>query len=261
MATSTRITGNLTTQRRESQGLKNESALFLFEHRLSDSPLIERVWRCRSERGGKFISVAASNFEMVLTRLKNQTFFTLRGPETKAETLDCPAEGEWLGIRFKPGTFMPKLLPRNLSDHKDVNLPAASSRSFWLDGTTWQYPDFENVETFIQQLARAGVISRDSIVDLALENQPQPLSLRSVQRHFLRATGMTYASFRQIERARYATLLLKEGVSISDAIYFAGYFDQAHLTRSLTHLIGQTPGEIIRGERQLSFLYKTEIPR
>ena len=153
---------------------------------------------------------------------------------------------------------MPKLLPASLSDHKDVNLPAASSRSFWLNGFAWHYPDFEDVEGFVQQLARVGVISRDATVDRVLQNQPQTLSLRSVQRHFLRATGMTYAAFRQIERARYATVLLKEGVSIPDAIYIAGYFDQAHLTRSLTRLIGQTPQEITRGESQLSFLYKTE---
>jgi methylphosphotriester-DNA--protein-cysteine methyltransferase len=62
---------------------------------------------------------------------------------------------------------------------------------------------------------------------------------------------------RQIERARHAATLLKDGVSILDAVHEAGYFDQAHLTRSLKHLIGQTPVEIGRRTRQLSFLYKT----
>lgn len=33
---------------------------------------------------------------------------------------NCPAEGEWLGIRFKLCTFMPLLPARNLSDRKDV---------------------------------------------------------------------------------------------------------------------------------------------
>lgn len=76
--------------------------------------------------------------------------------------------------------------------------------------------------------------------------------------HFLRATGMTYSTWRQIERARHATNLLREGVSILDTAYQAGYFDQSHLTRSLTQRIGQTPAEIIRGHQQLSLLYKTE---
>jgi methylphosphotriester-DNA--protein-cysteine methyltransferase len=71
---------------------------------------------------------------------------------------------------------------------------------------------------------------------------------------------MTYAAFRQIERARYTTNLLREGVSIVDAVHLAGYFDQAHLTRSLKRLIGHTPGKIMQRDTQLSFLYKTVLP-
>ena len=68
---------------------------------------------------------------------------------------------------------------------------------------------------------------------------------------------MTYGALRQIERARYATQLLKRGVAIADAVHEAGYFDQAHLTRSVKRLIGLTPAGIARNERQLSFLYNT----
>ncbi len=38
----------------------------------------------------------------------------------------------------------------------------------------------------------------------------------------------------------------------------AGYFDQAHLTRSLKHFTGQTPVQIVRGQEQLSLLYNTD---
>lgn len=240
-----------------TQTAENKSAFLAFEDRPSDSSFVEKIWRCHSERGGEFLSVAASNFEMAFTRLGGKVFLTLRGPETKATAVDCPAEGEWLGIRFKVGTFMPRFLPGGLRDQNDVTLPDATSRSFWLNGSAWQYPDFDNAETFIKRLAKAGLISRDPVVDAALEEQSRALSLRSTQRHFLRATGITCATYRQIERARYATNLLKDGVSILDAVHLAGYFDQAHLTRSLRYLIGQTPTKIIRGEKQLSFLYKT----
>jgi hypothetical protein len=248
------------TEPAESQARKNESTFIFFEERLSDLPFVERVWRCHSERAGKFLSVAASHFEMAVTQCRGKVFLTLRGPETKATAVDCPAEGEWLGIRFKLGTFMPQFLPASLRDQRDVTLPDATGRSFWLNGSAWQYPDFENAETFVRRLVKTSVISRDSTVEAALQGQPRTLSLRSAQRHFLRSTGMTFATFYQIERARYATNLLKEGVSILDAGHLAGYFDQAHLTRSLKRLIGQTPAKIIQGERQLSFLYKTELP-
>jgi AraC-like DNA-binding protein len=181
----------------------------------------------------------------------------VRGPETKAATLDCPAEGEWLGIRFKLGTFMPRLPARNLLDHRDVTLPEATDRSFWLNASAWEYPDFENAEIFVNRLVHDGLIAVDVAVDTSLRGQRQELSIRSAQRHFLQATGMTQNTIRQIQRARHATNLLKQGVSILDTVYDTGYFDQAHLTRSLRYFIGQTPAQIIRADNQLSFLYKT----
>jgi hypothetical protein len=231
----------------------------IFEDRPSDSPFVERVWRCHSERAGTFHSMAASHWEMVVTRHKGKAYLTVRGPETQATTADCPAEGEWVAIRFKLGTFMPLLAAGNLRDRKDVNLPGATNRSFWLNGSAWEYPAFENAEVFVKRLVRDGLIAVDPSVDSILQGQPSQQSLRSAQRHFLKATGITYSTIRQIERARHATNLLKQGVSILDAVHQAGYFDQAHLTRSLKYLIGQTPAQITRAEEQLSFLYKTEF--
>jgi catechol 2,3-dioxygenase-like lactoylglutathione lyase family enzyme len=227
------------------------------EDRLSDSPFVERIWRSHSERAGEFLSVAAPHWEMAVTRHRGQTFLTVRGPETRATTADCPADGEWLGIRFKLGTFWPQFPPATLRDRRDVTLPGASARSFWLNGSAWEYPDFENADVFVARLVRKGVIARDSSVDAVLRGERPVLSLRSAQRHFLRATGIRHAAFRTIERARIAANLLRDGVPVLDVIDRAGYFDQPHLTRSLRLLIGQTPAPIARGTRQLSFLYKT----
>jgi AraC-like DNA-binding protein len=229
-----------------------------FHHRAADHPFIEKVWRCHSDRADSFLSIAANTFEMAISKLAGKTFLTLRGPETAATSVDCPAEGEWVCIRFKPGTFMPPFLPGNLRDHNNVTPPHATGGSFWLNGSALQYPDFENAETFVHRLARRGLLVRDPVVADMLQRNPRELSLRSEQRHFLRSTGVTYATFRQIERARHATSLLKEGASILDAVDTAGYFDQAHLTRSFRRFIGESPARITQGRKQLSFLYKTD---
>ena len=199
------------------------------------------------------------DWEMVVTRCQGKAFLTVRGPETKATMADCPAEGEWVAIRFKLGTFMPLFPARTLRDRRDVNLPEATSRSFWLNGSAWEYPDFENAETFVKQLVDDGLIAVDPAVASVLQGQQQELSLRSAQRHFLQATGISHGTIRQIERARHATNLLKHGVPILDTVHQAGYYDQAHLTRSLKYLVGQTPAQIIRAEAQLSFLYKRQF--
>lgn len=228
-----------------------------FEDRFSDSPYVERVWRSGSDHGGRFLSIAANLFEIAITRHRGKTFVTLRGPETKATVADCPAEGEWLGVRFKLGTFMPALTPGQLRDRNDVTLPNATNHSFWLNGSAWEYPNFENADTFVKRLVQKGIVTRDPAVEGIVRGQGRTLSLRSAQRRFRQATGLTHCTVRQIERARHATNLLKAGVSILDTVHEAGYFDQAHLTRSLKYRIGQTPVEIIRGNQQLSFLYKT----
>src|SRR5262245_65638571 len=105
-----------------------------FEDRPSESPLVERVWRSRSARGGVFTSVAASHWEMVVTRLQGQTILTVRGPETRPTPCAAPPGGEWIGVRFKLGTFMPQLPVQRVMDRNDVNLPVASPRCFRLGG-------------------------------------------------------------------------------------------------------------------------------
>jgi AraC-like DNA-binding protein len=219
---------------------------FNFDERLSDSPFVEKVWQTHSDRPGSFISAAASQWEMVVTTYQGKTTLTVRGPETKASPADCPADAEFFGIIFKLGTFMPHLPLRKLLDRKDATLPEATSRSFWLHGAAWQFPDFENADTFVARLERAELLVREPVVEAVLQNRPLELSLRSVQRRFLHATGLTRGTLDQIERAREAVTLLEQGGSIADAVYHAGYADQPHLTRSLKRFAGQTPAQILR---------------
>jgi AraC-like DNA-binding protein len=228
------------------------------QDRLSDSPFVERIWHAHSEYTGGFTSVAMSHWEMVVTKLRGKTTLTVRGPETRPTAHHLPEDGEWLGIRFKLGTFIPELLPSTLID-QDLNLPNASQRSFWLNGSSWDFPDFENADFFVQRLVREGVLVSDPVVVAALRGELRDVSQRTARRHFVRTTGLSPNTARQIERARYATILLEEGMPLSDVAYEAGYFDQPHLTRSLKRFMDRTPSQIagVKDSLPLSFLYKT----
>lgn len=220
---------------------------FIFEERASDSSFVQTIWRAQSERAGSFISLAASHWEMVVTRYQGKTTFTVRGPETKASPLHYQQRDvEWLGIRFKVGTFLPYLPPGKLLDRRDANLPQATQTSFWFQGSAWEIPTFENADTFVEWLVREGLLVRDPVVEAVLRDHPQALSPRSIQYRVVQATGLTYKTIQQIERARQAKALLEQGVSILDTVYEAGYFDQSHLTNSLKHFLGQTPAQIAR---------------
>jgi hypothetical protein len=228
--------------------------------RRSDSPFVERIWHAFSDKGGSFTSIAQPHWEMVVSRLRGKTFLTVRGPETRSSPAFAPPDAEFFGITFKPGTLMPQIPPRMLMDRCDVNLPEAGSQSFWLNGRAWQFPDVENADTFVDWLVRDGLLVYDPVVSATLQGKPVGMSLRSVQRRFLAATGLTHSTLHQIERARHAIILLKQGSSILDATYQMGYADQAHLTRSLKLLTGHTPAQIADENRPnpMSFLFNTQ---
>jgi len=214
--------------------------------RSADSPFVEKVWRARSERAGTFTSVAASNWEMVLVTVGGKTMVVARGPETRTSEADFPAAAEYLGITFKLGAFMPHLPVKTLLDRRDAILPEASSNSFWLHGSAWDLPTFENADVFVDRLIRRGILVRDPVVEAAMDGHKPYVSPRSLQYRFLRVTGLTHKTIRQIERARSAVSLLERGAPIPDAAFGLGYFDQAHLTNSLKRFVGETPAQIAR---------------
>ena len=221
-----------------------------FEERPSDSPLIEQIWRSSSTTSGPFISTANVYWMMVVWRYRGETNVTSRGPETLATPAYALEYGfnddetSYLGIVFKPGVFMPHLPPGMVADRNDIILPKGTGKSFWLDGSIWEFPTFDNVDSFINRLMGTDMLVHDPVVAAALRGQVGGLTQRAMQKRFLRATGISHKTFRQIERANEAVRMLQQGNSILDTVYSLGYFDQPHLTHSLKHFIGQTPSQI-----------------
>src|SRR5260221_2886853 len=216
-----------------------------FEERLSDSPLVTRVVLSRSESEGVNLLPADGNCYMFLQTVKGKTSVAIGGPLTKAMHLPVSEDTEWVGVRFKLGAFMPDLPPGSILDNVAF-LPLTGRKTFWLNGISWEFPTYENMDTFVDRLVRKGVLVRDQVVDGVLEDEPPATSLRSIQRRFLQVTGLPYNTIRQIERAMQATALLQQGVSILYTVDQAGHFDQPHLTRSLKQFIGHTPAQVAR---------------
>jgi hypothetical protein len=42
-----------------------------------------------------------------------------------------------------------------------VTLPEVSSHSFWLYGSTWELPTFENADVFVNRPIHQGILVRD----------------------------------------------------------------------------------------------------
>ncbi len=216
------------------------------EERLSDAPYVATIALGQTTSDGTSLRPAEIHWHMVFVRYQGNARLLVVGPWTTSGMVSYQEGAEILWVKFQPGTFMPHLPTRNFLDTETI-LPQASGQSFWLDGSVWQFPNYENVDTFINRLVRKGVLVRDPLVSSVLQGHPHEMSPRTVRHRFLQATGLTQGHIRQVERAKRAAELLRHGTSIADTVYEAGYFDQPHLTRSLKQWIGYTPAQIVHG--------------
>ena len=218
-------------------------SLFVAE-RVSDSPYIETVMHGHTVGGGSAIRPAETHWHMVFVREHGNLHPIVVGALTTTGVVSWGEGAEILWVKFKLGTFMPHLPAKGFLD-VETHLPGAANQSFWLKSSAWQFPDFENVETFINRLVRQEILVCDPLVHAVLQDQPEEMAPRTIRHRFLRATGLTQSHIRQVERAQQAARLLQQGIPILDTVYELGYFDQPHLTRSLKQFVGYTPAQII----------------
>lgn len=216
------------------------------EERGLDSPYVATITHGRTISDGSSLRPAENHWHMVFVRHQGNARLFVVGPWTTAGRVSYQEGAEILWVKFQPGTFMPRLPTRKLLN-SETSMPQASGQTFWLDGSVWQFPNYENIDTFLSRLVRKEVLVHDPLVEAVLQGHPHEMAPRTVRHRFLQATGLTQSHIRQVERAKQAAELLRQGTSISDTVYEAGYFDQPHLTRSLKQWIGYTPAQIANG--------------
>lgn len=216
----------------------------VFEGRRSDSPYIDMLWRGHTEADYSPVCPADVRWNLLFIKTGNRIHVTAEGATTQYVPKYRAESAEFLVIKFALGVFMPHLTPDMIVD-TDAHLPqAGGNRSFWLEGSAWELPNFDNAEVFVQRLIRQGALVVEPVVDSVLKNRLPDVSSRTIRRRFIQSTGLTPKLIEQIERAQYASDLLSQGTSILDTVYEAGYADQPHLTRSLRRFYGRTPAQI-----------------
>lgn len=217
---------------------------FIAEGRLSDSPYVDSIWHGRADTDHTLMCPADGRWNLCFTTVKGRVQVSVEGPISRAVPKTHVEGVDWLVIKFKLGVYLPGLSARNYLDGAAL-LPQAANRSFWLHRSTWQMPDYENADTFVDWLVRDDAVQLNGVVSAALQHQPQAVAARTLRHHFLQTTGLSQNRIRQIERARDAMTLLQQDVSILDVVYRLGYADQPHLTRSLKRFMGYTPTQVM----------------
>ncbi|MEV4349200.1 helix-turn-helix domain-containing protein [Actinoplanes sp. NPDC049596] len=218
-----------------------------FATRLSDSPWVDSVWTCTSERVTEMTSVAAARWGLVFWERQGRAYASVTGPETRAGTAPVPEDATFTGIDFAVGTSL-RVVPTAALVDGGLELPDTTRRTFRLDGSRWSTPGPDDVEALVAALVRAGVVVRDPIVAGVLRGHHPDASPRTVERRFRIATGLTRGAVRQIERARTAAGLLAAGDPAGDVVAKLDYFDEPHLARALRSYVGRTAGQLRAGD-------------
>lgn len=215
----------------------------IFEERQSDSSYVDLITTGVTTGSSTVIRPAEVHWHLVIAKFEGSILPIVTGPLTSSGIVNFTEGIEFLWIKFRLGTFIPRMPVRGILD-TELTLPEAAGKLFWLDSNAWQPPTYENADTFVNRLVREGALEFDPLVPTALRDERPAFSERTVRHRFRRATGLTHIHIRQYERAQYAASLLRQGRSILDTVFDAGYFDQPHMTRSLKQFVGYTPAQL-----------------
>lgn len=210
-----------------------------------DSPYLASISSIRFTAAGETLMRPDGCWDIAILKRGDDVQVLRTGLTTRSVTYQHDAGDEILVISFKPSTFMP-LMPGEVMRDEGVMLEKFGRRNFWIGTDVREIPTFENADVFVDRLVRDGIVENNDIVASVVEGHPKAMSERTMQRHFLRTTGLTYKSFTLIERAQKAMSLLLMGRQAADVAFALGYTDQAHMINSLRAIMGQTPGQIAR---------------
>src|SRR5262249_9343263 len=101
----------------------------VFEHRQSDSPYVETVWRGWVEKDYSPLCPADVRWNLLFMTDRGGMRISAEGPTTKS-ILKSQVEGnEFLVVKFSLGAYMPYLPAIDLVDG-DALLPEATGKSF-----------------------------------------------------------------------------------------------------------------------------------
>lgn len=96
---------------------------------------------------------------------------SVEGPMTRPIPMIHREGTQWLVIKFELGTFLQHVPARLLLDGETI-LSQDRGNSFRLGGFTWQVPEYDNAETFIDWLVREEVFLSDPVVMAVQASHP-----------------------------------------------------------------------------------------
>ncbi len=210
-----------------------------------DSPLVESISSVRFTATGQTLMQPDGCWDIAIIKRGDETLVLRTGLTTRPVVYEHEAGDEQLVVTFKPHSFMP-LMPGEVMRDVGVMLEKFGRGEFWIGTDVREIPTFENADVFVERLVRDGIVANNELVASVVDGQPKAMTERTMQRHFLKTTGLTYKHFTLVQRAQHAVAMLQMGRPAVDVALALGFSDQAHMINSLKVIMGQTPKQIVR---------------
>lgn len=218
------------------------------ERRSDVHPLVQSVTHSVFTTAGVVEFLPDQCWDITFIRNRQGTFALRTGLTTRPVQFDVEPGDENFAIAFKPFAYMP-LMPGDAMRDEGVMLDMAGPGRFMLGVQSFEIPRLDSVEDFVRRLLRTEALETNRLVASVVSGHPDAATERTLQRHFLKTTGLTLKTYGQIVRARRALVLLGDGTPAAEVAYALGYADQPHLIRSLRTFMGTTPGQVVRASQ------------
>jgi len=247
-----------------------------------DRPVIEGVWKLETGPGEDRIApdtrceiifhLAETPLENTATGWRRQPSKMIYGPLTRVLELKRTSAMRLLAIRLRPdgiGALVDN--PRDLRN-QSVDIRDQLTQS-WIDALTPDrksaLPDFRDMalSAFATCVSDSPGAIRVAMAIGCIDDNPalrpsdmaalSGVSIRTLDRDFMRQTGLTPGEFLQITRYHAARKAIRAAkCSLSDIAAEHGYADQAHMTREFRRYAGKTP-RLKRGEDPSDVFYQS----
>ncbi|MBE1877605.1 helix-turn-helix domain-containing protein [Myceligenerans pegani] len=216
----------------------------MWELRRSAHPDIRAVWRAYVEEAADYTDDASEHWGLSFVRRADGSLTAeIAGPRVERRPIRSRTGETYWGVELAVHVLIPgvdKALLRGAIQTLDVE-----DDHVIIAGRRYRVPDWEQLEDFVSRLLADGALVADADIRRALAGDDDGLSRRSWQRRFRSVTGLRRKEIERLDRARHAYRLLCEGVRPARVAAAVGYADQAHLTRELRRIRGETPARIL----------------
>lgn len=217
----------------------------------STSDLVRVCWRVVVDTDGTWTTGGSEFWGLAFTRYPDgRRLAQVVGPTLRPRTMTLQAgEVSW-GVDLEPHVFWRGLAKVTVVDElRDLPTDRVGG-SWWfeLGGVRSAVPSVQDLDATVGRLAANGLLQAEPLVGAVLAGEPVDVPDRTLRRRVQATTGLRRGQVEQVRRARTAYALLTAGAPLAEAAAQAGYSDQAHMTRELRRLAGQTPARLLAAE-------------